>query len=61
MSAREVRDREAHTFLGGGGTHHETRRRRVGFDCLHPPTQAEAILDLGQASVSLPACACILS
>lgn len=52
---------ERRTLFLGGGTHHETRRRRVGFDCLHPPTQAEAILDLGQASVSLPACACILS
>ena len=59
MRAGEERDREAH-ILGGGG-HHETRRRHVGFDCIHPPTQlAEAILDRGQASVS-PPCACILS
>lgn len=40
--------------------HRETRRRHVGFDCIHPPTQAEAILDLGQTLASLPA-ACILS
>lgn len=60
MRAEEERDRARHTFWGGGGEqggedgHRETRRRHVGLDRIHPPTQAEAILDLGQASASLP-------
>lgn len=57
MRAGEERDREAH-ILGeevGEEGHRETRRRHVGFDCIHPPTQAEAMLDLGQASASLHA------
>lgn len=57
MRAGEERYREAH-ILGeevGEEGHRETRRRHVGFDCIHPPTQTEAMLGLGQASASLPA------
>lgn len=40
---------------GGGGekAHRETRHMHAGFDCTCPPTQAGAILDHGQSSVSL--------
>lgn len=45
----------------GREAHHETRHRHFGLDCIHQPTQAEAILDHGQASVSLCALGCMSS